>query len=68
MPVQSAATSQRSSVGFRPAYFVSPAERERIRKYLANQEEHHRRVTYQEEVLAFLNAHEIEFDPRFVFE
>ncbi len=50
------------------AFSVSHSDRERIRKYLANQEEHHRRVTYQDEVMAFLKEHEIEYDARFVFE
>ncbi len=50
------------------AFSVSHTDRERIRKYIANQEEHHRRVTYQEEVLTFLKEHEVEYDPRFVFE
>jgi len=50
------------------AFTVSHSDRERIRKYIADQEEHHRRVTFQEEVLAFLKEHAIAYDPRFVFE
>jgi hypothetical protein len=34
----------------------------------AAQEEHHRKVTFQEELLAFLKKHGIQYDPRFVFD
>jgi putative transposase len=34
----------------------------------SNQEEHHRKISFQEEYLAFLQRHEIEYDPRFVFD
>jgi REP element-mobilizing transposase RayT len=36
--------------------------------YIGTQREHHRRRTYQEEYLAFLRKHGIEFDERFVFD
>ena len=39
-----------------------------VKAYNANQEEHHRKVTLQEEVLAFLKKHGIEYDRRFVLE
>jgi hypothetical protein len=40
---------------------------EQVKRYISNQEEHHRKVSYQEEVLAFLKKHGIEYDPCYVF-
>ena len=36
-------------------------------RYIRNQAEHHRKKTFQEEFLAFLKKHEIDYDPRFVW-
>ena len=35
--------------------------------YIRNQAEHHRHRSFQDEFLAFLMKHEIEFDPRYVW-
>jgi putative transposase len=35
--------------------------------YIDRQKEHHRKKSFQEEFLEFLNRHGIEYDPRFVF-
>ena len=35
--------------------------------YIANQREHHRTTTFQEEYIAFLERHGIEYDPRYVW-
>jgi hypothetical protein len=40
---------------------------ESVRQYIENQKEHHRKVTFQEEVLAFLKKQGIAYDPRYVF-
>ena len=48
------------------AFSVSQSKLADVKAYIAKQEEHHRRRTYQEEVLALLERHEVEFDPRFV--
>jgi REP element-mobilizing transposase RayT len=50
------------------AFSVSKSALEDVRTYIANQEEHHRHVSFQEEYLAFLKRHEIDYDPRFVFD
>jgi REP element-mobilizing transposase RayT len=34
--------------------------------YIQNQVEHHRRLTFEQEYLAFLKKHGIEYDPRYV--
>jgi REP element-mobilizing transposase RayT len=49
------------------AFSVSKSHTERVKRYIENQEEHHRKVSFQEEVLAFLKKQGIEYDPRFVF-
>jgi hypothetical protein len=40
----------------------------KVYKYIANQEEHHRKQNFKEEYLANLNALEVSFDERYVFE
>ena len=37
-------------------------------RYIAGQEEHHRKVSFQEEFLAFLKKHEIEYDERYIWD
>jgi REP element-mobilizing transposase RayT len=50
------------------AFSVSKSNSEAVRAYIAKQEEHHRKVSFREEYLNFLQRHEIEYDPRFVME
>ncbi len=50
------------------AFSVSASQKEPVLKYIAGQEEHHRAVSFQDELLAFLKRHEIEYDERYVFE
>ena len=50
------------------AFAVSASNRAKVSSYIANQEEHHRRISFQEEFLAFLKKHEIQFDERFLWE
>ena len=50
------------------AFTVSHSKIEAVRMYLRNQEEHHKRQTFEEEYVSFLKRHEIQFDPRFLFE
>jgi len=46
---------------------VSPSQIERVRRYILNQEEHHRRKTFQEEYLELLKLSGIEYDERYVW-
>jgi REP element-mobilizing transposase RayT len=39
-----------------------------VREYIANQQEHHRRKSFQEEYRAFLERHQIAFDERYVWD
>jgi putative transposase len=50
------------------AFSVSPSNAPSVRSYIMRQEEHHRRITYEQEVLALLKRHGVEYDPRFVFD
>jgi putative transposase len=50
------------------AFSVSHSNRFEVEKYIADQEEHHRQVSFQEEFVAFLKRHEIEYDERFLWE
>ncbi len=50
------------------AFSVSESNRQTVLDYIANQEEHHRRTSFQEEYLAFLQRHRIDYDERFVFD
>ncbi len=46
------------------AFSVSQSKLGEVKAYIANQEEHHRRLTFQEEVVALLKKHGMEIDPR----
>jgi len=49
------------------AFSVSPSLRASVLRYIAEQERHHRRMSFQEEFVAFLRRHGIESDPRFLW-
>ena len=49
------------------AFTVSRSQMETVRRYIANQEVHHRKFTFQEEFQALLKAHEIEYDERYLW-
>src|SRR5208282_3746986 len=49
------------------AFSVSKSQVEQVKRYILKQEEHHRRVSFQEEVIAFLKKQGIAYDPRYVF-
>ena len=38
-----------------------------VRAYIANQEQHHREVTFEDEFRSFLEQHDIEFDERYLW-
>jgi putative transposase len=49
------------------AFTVSASQLEKVRAYVRNQEQHHRRATFQEELRALLNRHGIEYDERYLW-
>ncbi len=50
------------------AFSVSQSNLGRVRRYIADQERHHRRMSYREEVLAFLKKHDVAYDDHHVFD
>src|SRR5262245_58625248 len=50
------------------AFGVSHSLKGTVYDYIANQEKHHRRMSFKEELIALLKKHEIEYDDRYVFE
>jgi putative transposase len=50
------------------AFSVSRSNVEAVSAYIAKQEEHHRRMTFQEELLALLKKHGIDYDERYIWE
>lgn len=48
------------------AFSVSQSQVEAVRAYIRDQEEHHRKRTFQEELIAFLKQHGMEYDERFL--
>jgi len=49
-------------------FSVGPAEVEQVTEYIAQQEAHHRAVSFQEEYRRFLKAHGVELDERYVWD
>jgi putative transposase len=49
-------------------FSVSQSAIEEVREYIKNQPNHHRRVTFQEELRSFLKRYEIGFDERYVWD
>jgi len=50
------------------AFSVSQSDLDEVIRYIENQEEHHKRVTFQDEYRAFLKAYGIEYDERYVWD
>lgn len=50
------------------AFAVSESNIEAVREYVANQREHHRKKSFQEEYRQFLERHRIVFDERYVWD
>lgn len=47
------------------AFTVSQSELDNAIRYVENQAEHHRKMTFEEELAAFLERHGINYDPRY---
>jgi REP element-mobilizing transposase RayT len=48
------------------AFSVSFSQKDRIVDYINSQKEHHRKKSFREEFIKFLDLHAIEYDPRYV--
>ena len=50
------------------AFSVSQSALEEVIRYIENQEEHHKRITFQDEYRAFLKAYGIPYDERYIWD
>ena len=50
------------------AFSVSQSNLDDVTRYIERQEEHHRRVTFQDEYRAFLKKYCVEYDERYVWD
>ena len=49
-------------------FSVSQSNLDAVTRYIAEQEEHHRRMSFQDEVRVLLKRHHLEYDERYVWE
>jgi REP element-mobilizing transposase RayT len=49
------------------AFSVSASNIPVVARYIRNQESHHKKMTFDAELVALLKKHGVEFDPKFVF-
>jgi REP-associated tyrosine transposase len=49
-------------------FSVSESNLERVKKYIANQEEHHRKMSFQDELRTLFQKHALEWDERYVWD
>jgi putative transposase len=50
------------------AFSVSQSNADDVKRYIETQEEHHRKMSFEDELRAFFRRHEIEFDERYVWD
>jgi putative transposase len=50
------------------AFSVSESKEGTVRSYIERQEAHHRRKTFEEELISLLQKHKIDFDPAHIFD
>jgi REP element-mobilizing transposase RayT len=50
------------------AFSVSASKRGTVEQYIATQEKHHQKMTFEREFLGLLKKHQIPFDPKYVFD
>jgi hypothetical protein len=50
------------------AFSIGQSQLEDLKRYIANQREHHRRVTFQDEFRELLKRYNIEFDERYIWD
>jgi putative transposase len=49
-------------------FSVSESNLEKVKRYIAQQEEHHRRTNFQDELRELLKRHRIEWDERYIWD
>ncbi|MFL6193704.1 MAG: IS200/IS605 family transposase [Thermoanaerobaculia bacterium] len=50
------------------AFSVSESKEATVRTYIQNQEKHHRRSTFQEELIALLGKHQVDYNPVYLWD
>jgi Transposase IS200 like len=48
-------------------FSVSQSKVEAVKRYIENQEKHHRKMTFQDELRELFQRHEVEFEERYVW-
>jgi putative transposase len=49
------------------AFSIGQRDMQELKRYIANQKEHHRKQTFQEELIQFLEEYGIEYDERYLW-
>lgn len=49
------------------AFSIGESQIERTKEYIKNQEQHHKKITFQDEYLAFLKRNNVEYDGKYVW-
>jgi putative transposase len=50
------------------SFSVSVSNPAAVMRYIANQREHHKKISFEEEFIALLKKHGIAYDPKYVFD
>ena len=50
------------------AFTVSPSQQDAVAVYIDRQMEHHRKHSFQDEFLQMLERHEVDYDPKYIWE
>ena len=50
------------------AFSVNPVDLDRVIAYIANQREHHSKITFQDEYRAILKRYKVDYDERYVWD
>jgi len=50
------------------AFTVGPGDLDRVRRYIARQQEHHKTTTFEQELIAMLDRAGVEYDPKYLFD
>ena len=49
-------------------FSINPSEVEKVVEYIDRQDDHHKKHTFQEELLAFLKKYKVEYDERYLWD
>jgi putative transposase len=49
-------------------FSVNPTETDIVVKYIENQQEHHKKITFKDEFRAFLKKYNVDYDERYIWD